>query len=79
MMRIIRDVLLVLILAAVLIFLGGAVLDRLGDGTHGRGWVELLVWIAWDAGMLLLVIALVWFWRRYQRHRSASSNDGAAR
>jgi membrane protein implicated in regulation of membrane protease activity len=73
MKRIVRDVLLVLILAAVLVFLGGAVLDWLGNGTDGEpGYVSLLVWLAWDAGALLLVIAVVWFWRRYQRNRSAN-------
>jgi membrane protein implicated in regulation of membrane protease activity len=70
MTRIVRNVLLVLILAGVLIFLGGAVLDWLGNGTSDQpGYVEL-VWLAWDAGALLLVIAVVWFWRRYQRRRS---------
>jgi membrane protein implicated in regulation of membrane protease activity len=71
MTRIVRDVLLVLILAAVLIFVGGAVIDWVGPGTGDQpGYLELLIWIAWDAGALLLVIAVVWVWRRYQRQRS---------
>ena len=80
MTRIIRNVLLVLILAIVLIFLGGAVLDWVGGGTDNQpGYISLAVWTAWDAGILLLVIAVVWFWRRYQRHRSANGKDGSAR
>jgi membrane protein implicated in regulation of membrane protease activity len=70
MTRIIRDVVLVLILAAVLIFLGGAVLDWVGGGTDNQpGYISLGIRIAWDAGILLLLIAVVWLWRRYQRNR----------
>jgi prepilin signal peptidase PulO-like enzyme (type II secretory pathway) len=57
-------------LATVLIFLGGAVLDWVGGGTDDRpGYVAIGAWIAWDVGILLIVIAVVWFWRRYQRNR----------
>jgi hypothetical protein len=70
MTRIIRNVLLVLVLAIVLIFLGGAVLDWVGGGTDNQpGYISLGIWIAWDAGILLLVIAVVWFWRLLQSHR----------
>jgi membrane protein implicated in regulation of membrane protease activity len=78
MTRIIRDVLLVLILALVLIFLGGAVLDWVGRGTDNQsGFVSLLIWFAWEAGALLIVVLLVLLWRRYQRHQ-ADGKDGAA-
>jgi hypothetical protein len=70
MTRTIRDVLLVLMLAAVLIFLGGAVLDWVGGGTDNQpGYISLGIRIAWDVGILLLLIAVVWLWRHYQRNR----------
>ncbi len=70
MTRIIRDVLLVLILATILIFIGGAVSDWIAGGTGGTR--ELFVWFAWDAGALLLVIALVWVWRRIRSHQNTN-------
>jgi membrane protein implicated in regulation of membrane protease activity len=79
MTRIIRDVLLVLIVAIVLIFLGGAVLDWVGGGTDNQpGYISLAVWTAWDAGILLLLIAVVWLWRRYRRHGSTNGTDAPA-
>jgi len=72
----IRDLIVAVIVAIALIFLGGALLDRIAGSADGEpGYVSLAVWLAWDIGALLVVISLVWLWRRYQRNRSAHRKD----
>ena len=80
MTRIIRNVILVVILAAILILLQGAVLDWVGKGSDDRpGYVVVGAQFARDVAAFLLIVSVVWLWRRYQSHRSANGKDGSAR
>jgi membrane protein DedA with SNARE-associated domain len=71
-MRIIREILFVLIAAIVLIFLAGAIGERLGAWTDRQPQqIATQAWIAWDVGLLVLGISAIWLWRRYRRRRFA--------
>ena len=68
MTRAVRNILLVLILPIVLLFVAGAIGERLGGWTDGQqGYVGTLTWVAADAALLALGVSIIWFLRRRRR------------
>jgi hypothetical protein len=68
MTRAVRNILLVLILPIVLLFFIGGIGERLGNWTDGqRGYMSTLTWVAADAALLALGIAIIWYLRRRGR------------
>jgi hypothetical protein len=67
MIRVLRDVLVVLVVAAILIAIAGAVGQHLGNWTDKMpAYVAMLVWIGWEAILLLIGVFAIWFWRHHR-------------
>jgi hypothetical protein len=67
MSRGLRDVLVVLLVAAVLVAIAGAVGQPLGNWTDKMpAYVGMLVWIGWEAILLLIGVFAIWFWRHHR-------------
>ena len=67
MIRVIRDVLVVLGVVAVLVFVAGAVGQRLGNWTDQMpAYVAMLVWIGWEGILLAIGVSAIWFWRHHR-------------
>jgi NADH:ubiquinone oxidoreductase subunit K len=67
MTRAVRNILIIL-LPVVVLFFAGAIGERLGGWTDSqRGYVSTLTWVAADAALLAIGIAIIWFLRRRRR------------